>query len=412
MKIAVTPVAIGWGAFHRVAIDGRRVVAGGSGGIAVSTDAEHFHFRDYEGAGTWGLSFVGGALYALSHTCVEVSRDLGMTWTKIKLPGYGYRFHVMRDRSATWWMGCAGSVATSRDGVRWKKSKLPARGRVIHLAEHAGRLFVIGARSSVWDGKKLTRLPFDKAHVLNRMIVLPSKTIIVVGSESDAERCRGVIYRSTDDGATFQRTIVQRDVQDVAMLRDELVAVGGGGWIWRSRDDGRTFTKLESGTNDQLWGIASWGTGALVASERKKLLRLTTPGDRYWRGATDAFAKPPAPRRPRARNAFKPVLAELDAALVWLGRQGRLSADESGDWRDYRAERWSLHELAYDYWSGLGHEAAFARAVARLPEATRRAAEVASAIEHASDRYTAAFCARDDAYLRRDKPPNVAGKPV
>lgn len=278
----------GRGRVSRVAITGTTVVACGARTLA-STDGAHFHPRQHPGT-VYALAAIDGAVYSCGGP-LSVTRDLGKTWREIKTPAEGHRFSIFRDAAGTWWHGCDdGLVLTSKHPERgWKAAPFKLKGRVLHICEAAGKLFFAGPESAVWDGKKLARLPALKG-VVTRITEAPSGALIAIG---DAAIC----YRSTDRGKSWTPVAVPikaHDLEDCAWVAGALFVVGGGPTLLRSTNDGESFTKVAvKHDTDKLWGIASWGDGAFIGSERGALLKLAAPGDPYWRGCKDELVPPP-----------------------------------------------------------------------------------------------------------------------
>jgi predicted DNA-binding WGR domain protein len=288
-ELVVTQVQeVGRGRVSRLAIAGTTVVAGGARTLA-STDGAHFHPRAHPGT-VYALIAIDGAVYSCGGP-LSVTRDLGKTWREIKTPANGNRFSILRDSAGTWWHGCDdGLVLTSKHPERgWKAAPFTLKDRVLHITEAAGKLFFAGPQSAVWDGKKVTRMPSLKG-VITRITEAPSGALIAIG---DAAVC----YRSTDHGKSWKPVSVPvkgEDLEDCAWVAGALFVVGGGPTLLRSTNGGESFTKVPVKLGgDKLWGIASWGDGAFIGSERGALLKLASPKDTYWRGCKDELVPPP-----------------------------------------------------------------------------------------------------------------------
>jgi len=241
-----------------------------------------------------------------------MSRDLGQTWTEIKVSGSDDRFLLARDSTGTWWMGCDDVVLTSKrpDGG-WKKAPFKGYGKLLAITEVDGKLFFAGVDSGVWDGKKYTRLKgTKKTDVLTRITETPAGTLVAIGD-------RGIGYRSTDRGASWQAiktgTKKGEDLEDCAWVAGALIVVGGGGTILKSTNDGKSFTRIASRTSCKLWGIGSWGDGAFICGDRGVLLELASPKDTYWKGAKDELAPPP----PSIDKTFAPPTVTKDREATY-----------------------------------------------------------------------------------------------
>jgi uncharacterized protein (TIGR02996 family) len=296
-ELTLTQLHSGGGRLGRVVIDGRFAIAAGDGCFA-TTDGKHFHRRQSPGR-TFGVTTIDGALYACGSS-VSVSRDRGAKWKEIEVPFHGDRFCIYRDAEGTWWMGCDdGVVLTSKQPERgWKKARFALKGKVLVIGEFAGKLIFAGTGgAAAWDGKKLRPLAgFNKkTDVITRITEAPSGALVAIGDG-------GVAYRSTDGGARWApvRSGVKEDLEDCAWVAGALFVVGGReGWgggaavVLRSTNEGKTFTKVPAKISSKLWGIASWGDGALLCGDDGTVWRLASPKDPYWKGAADELAPPP-----------------------------------------------------------------------------------------------------------------------
>jgi len=295
--LAVTQLHAGGGRLGRVVIDGRLALVAGDACLA-STDGKTFHRRPPPGQ-TFGLVAPGGAIYSCGGS-FAVSRDRGARWKEIAVPYSGYLFCVYRAAGGTWWMGCDdGVILTSAHPERgWKKARFATKGKVLAITEAGGALLFAGAGGvHAWDGKKLRALAgFKKADIVTRVAQAPSGALIAIGDG-------GIAYHAAGVGARWTplKSGVAHDLEDCAWVAGALFVVGGGhgassGVLLRSTNEGKTFTKVPvkpAPPSGKLWGIGSWGDGALLVGEGGAVYRLAAPRDAYWKGATDELAPPP-----------------------------------------------------------------------------------------------------------------------
>jgi uncharacterized protein (TIGR02996 family) len=321
-ELVVKELRQGGGRTGRIVIDGKRVMAAGEQCLA-SSDGKTFHRRRSPGE-CYCLFTHDGAVYSLGSE-YSVSRDFGQSWKSIEIEGDEnypyYKFTVFRDSTNTWWMGCDDGVILTSDHpeTNWKKARFEGTGKVLDIQEIDGRLFFMGYGSHVADGKALKKLKgIDKEHIICRMTEAPSGVLIAVGDG-------GVTYRSTDRGAswTFVKSGVRDDLEDLDWVAGTLFVVGGDGTILKTTDDGESWTKIDTGTDMHLWGITSWGDGAIIGGYYGMLLSLSSPDDPYWVGTTDTMAPPPPtidpsfePQRAAAEAEREKIFTELYAAAV------------------------------------------------------------------------------------------------
>ena len=281
----------GYTRLGRVLVDGQRVLATGDRVLA-STDGKTFHPRTSPGQ-VFAMAVFDGVYYTCGGPFM-MSRDLGETWKEIKVPAPGYCFAIARDSKGTYWMGCDdGLVLTSTkpDGG-WKKASYKGFGKMLHVTEIDGKLFWAGRDPGVWNGKKYTRLKgVNKTEIVTRIIETPGGVLVAVGDNA-------IVYRSTNRGESWKKVKVPlknaEDLEDCAIVAGALIVVGGAGAILKSTNDGQSFTRIASPAYAKLWGIGSWGDGAFICGDSSVLLKLASPKDTYWKGATDELApKPP-----------------------------------------------------------------------------------------------------------------------
>jgi predicted DNA-binding WGR domain protein len=297
--LAVKPLRAKMNTAHRIAVEERFAIALGNG-CMVSSDGKNFHRRTSPGT-TYGLVVRDGIVYACGNS-YSISRDQAMTWKTVAVPESGYLLALHCDANGTWWMGAETGVLTSKSPDKgWKKASFKTPGKVLDFVEIDGLMFVMGAGSGTWDGKKYKALKgLKKSNVITRLLELPSGTLIAHGDG-------GVMFRSTDRGASFQpvKSGAKVDLEDSAIVGGAPFVVGGNGVLLRSTNDGKTWQKVDTDTQNKVWTIASWGDGALLGGDDGIVRVLTAAGDTHWRGASDDFAPPPIAVDPK----FQPLAA-------------------------------------------------------------------------------------------------------
>lgn len=279
---------------HRLAIiewEGQpAVIATGASQAFGSTDGKTFHRRPETPGLSYGLFAIDNILYSMGGP-LAISTDAGQHWKTLKKPVDGYIFTLMRDSNHTYWLGAdRGAVFTAQKPGTWTKAKFAAPGKVMDVAEIDGKIFVVGAGSGVWNGKKFSKFANVK-ETITRITEGPDGGLVMVGDG-------GVAYRSADRGKTWKKstTGVKNDIEDLAWVAGSLFAVGGaqwgsGGFVLRSDDEGKSW-KAVGKTDAKLWSIESWGDGAICAGEAGVYI-LAAPNDSFWTGKKDTFEPPP-----------------------------------------------------------------------------------------------------------------------
>ena len=315
--LEVRELRTGGGRTGRILLDGKRALVVGEQCL-VSSNGKTFHRRRSPGESFCVIAHAG-AIYSLGNG-FAVTRDFGASWQRLAIENDDdlpyYKFCLFRDSHGMWWMGADDGVILTSDNLErgWKKARFEGTGKVLDILEVDGRLLFMGDGSHVFEGKGLRKLKgIDKGHIICRTTTTPRGTLIAIGDG-------GVTYRSTDRGAswTFVKSGVREDLEDLAWVAGTLFVVGGDGTILKTTNDGESWTKIDSGTSYHLWGITSWGDGALIGGDYGVLLALAAPGDSFWDGTTDQLAPPP----PVIDPAFEPqraaAIAERERSFVEL----------------------------------------------------------------------------------------------
>ena len=315
--LVVKEIRAGGGRCGRILIDGKRVMMTGEQCL-VSSNGKNFHRRTTPGT-CFSLVQHGDAIYSIGGPFM-VTRDFGQTWKELPYPEDPYyKFCIHRDSRGTWWLGADdGALFTATDiEAGWNKARVQGTGKILDIVEVDDRLFFFGYGSHVLKGSSLEKLKgIDKEHIICRCTETPSGVLVAIGDG-------GITYRSTDRGATwkFVKSGVRDDLEELAWVAGTLFCVGGDGTILKTTDDGESWTKIETGTSQHLWGITSYGDGALIGGNYGIVMSLAAPSDNYWAGTTDDFAPPPPtidpsfePQRAAAAAERERVFAELYAA--------------------------------------------------------------------------------------------------
>jgi hypothetical protein len=297
------------GELHRVALlddAGGHVAIAIGDAVVITSDGEHGWRRSNPG-NAYGLLAHDGAIVWVS-TGIASTDDFGATWRRLVSPASN-ALAIFRDSKATIWVGCFdGRVYRTKNLETAWKPAFKARDKVVSFTEIAGKLFVAGADSGVWNGKTFTSLPDLKGKTVTRISRGPRGAIVAVGDH-------GVAFTSSDGKRfTYVNSNVTGDIEDCAWVGKSLYAVGDE--VVCSDDEGRSYKKVAF-EGEKLWGIASWGAGAVMVGE-DGMYTLAEPGDPYWQDATDRYAPPP----PRLDPSFKPRKArsakERDAMFAEL----------------------------------------------------------------------------------------------
>jgi photosystem II stability/assembly factor-like uncharacterized protein len=297
---------------------------GGTGHIYATTDGKKVHRRHAPDYGLRGIKVIGDDLWITGeYGTLARSTDRAASWINIDNPTNECLWDIARDAKNTYWIGASGKTilkSASPDGPfkEVKHTLKPRDDRADPRVEivPAGVMFLLF--NAYWNGKSFVAAKGLKGGMC-ALAIAPSGTIIAVGDN-------GAAFRSTDGGVSYKKVSTGATVhlEDVAVVAGGFVAVGDKGTLRRSEDDGLTWKPLSSGVKAHLWSIGSWGGGAFVGGDDGLLLRIDSPGDTYWKGATDDLAPKPVvaanitPLRAAAdaerETRFKKLLVEAEAA--------------------------------------------------------------------------------------------------
>jgi photosystem II stability/assembly factor-like uncharacterized protein len=146
------------------------------------------------------------------------------------------------------------------------------------------------------------------------------------GSSVLAFAAKSPVLRSTDAGLTFAAADMEADAtlkRAVALSASEVVAAGEGGRIYRSSDDGKSFQRVVSGTDAEL--------RALAYDRVQRVLWAVGDGGTVLRSSDGGASWKRIPV-PTAENLFA-VGLHPDGDVVWVGgNQGTaLRSTDRGD---------------------------------------------------------------------------------
>ena len=235
----------------------------------VNSDAESLEaIRPSEVVGFRSLCIRGNARHiAAQHGNVLSSTDAGRSFATVK-PGLELVNTVLYADGVLWATG-RGAYRSSDEGKTWNAvdvkggiSRPQGDEREAILPSGEGLLYVSQNGSVRQTALKAP----DKVTSACRS---PDGTLLAAGY-------RGLIYRSTNDGASFSkvRSGVSTSLQNLVCLPGGVViVVGEAGVILRSEDDGKSFERVpQSFTQGWLFGVAAFGDHALIAGAEGSLL--------------------------------------------------------------------------------------------------------------------------------------------
>jgi photosystem II stability/assembly factor-like uncharacterized protein len=246
---------------------GTAVAVGGQGWSVAAVASDGYTFRSVvrPGRGLRGALLRDDGLWVVGeYGYVARSTDLGRSWSQLTSGTSGCLFGVVADDDGRLWIaGDDGYIATSTDGetLRRVKGVGESIGRISNSplgvlvpTDRPGYLYA--CRTG-----KVRRLNVEAGADLMSATVTPAGTVLTVGAD-------GLVFRSGDDGDTFERVPVPAGglLTAVRCLPDgRVVIVGAAGLVLVSADDGRTFARFDQLVSAAtLWCCEPFGSGLLV----------------------------------------------------------------------------------------------------------------------------------------------------
>ncbi len=299
----LVPNSPSYGLVLGIGADGEHVaVVGGQGrDIYFSSVDGTFTAKPSPGPGLRGAWIRDNEVWvAGEYGYVAYSPDRGDTWEKLRKTRGGCLFGiVMDDRGDLWVAGDAGWVGRSTDGKKFRKVKgvkediarisMTPLG-VLIPTDRPGRLYIGSAG-------KIRKTSLEAGVDLMKATVTPRGTIVVVG-------LKGAVFRSTDEGATFQK--VKSGTKSMLTSVDHLpdgrvIAVGASGLILASYDDGLSFEKILWNDKGTLWATHPFFDTMLVGGAKGLVLQVGEPAPREKKPLPEITAA--GPEEPREQSA-------------------------------------------------------------------------------------------------------------
>lgn len=220
---------------------------------------------------------------------VLVSRDHGASWTQAAVPTRAMLTAVaMHDERLGWAVGHDETILRTRDGgATWElvysdpEAERPLLDLWFRDAEHGFAIGAYGAFLATSDGgTSWSEQPIseDDFH-LNAVAAASDGTLFVAGEA-------GHLYRSTDQGATWQALESPYEGSFFGLLplsNGDLLVYGLRGELFRSADRGSTWEKIESGTEATLFAGLETASGRVVVAGLAGALLVSDDHGRTFR---------------------------------------------------------------------------------------------------------------------------------
>lgn len=280
--------------------DGKRVYAAGGGWRALlnqslllrSTD-DGATFTAIEPPVNTGLRDVyaeGEQIWVVGDSnCIAKSDDDGKTWKKLRRGGqWGNTLYtIVRDQGGVFWVvGDSGILYKSINGKTFRKVKLPIKQRLLRFypdPQNKKKPWLLGEEGVFrFTGKQWKKVALrkkgassdDTLPTMCELVRTTTGTLLIVGD-------RGSIFRSIDDGKTWERIANPAGVVDleaIIVTTFGILAVGDQGTLIASNDDGRTFVNIQTSTKMEghVWSVIAAGDGLLIGSDSAGIYRLST----------------------------------------------------------------------------------------------------------------------------------------
>jgi len=127
-----------------------------------------------------------------------------------------------------------------------------------------GRVFLAGEQGKVWrlqaDARKFVPVPTPYTGTFFGLMIADTKSLVAFGM-------RGTVYRSPDEGGTWQKVAVATAAGitgGVVLTDGRMALVDQGGSIHYSLDGGKTFASTKLSRTMPVYGVAPGSQGNLV----------------------------------------------------------------------------------------------------------------------------------------------------
>jgi photosystem II stability/assembly factor-like uncharacterized protein len=217
------------------------------------------------------------------------SLDAGKSWQRVPLdiaPELELTSVVVEPKTRVLLAaGAAGTLLRSSDcGKSWVPIGATSSDVSFLLASESSSVFAFVAKSqalrSTDAGVTFAAADMESDATLTRAVAVSASEIVAVGDG-------GRIYRSNDDGKSFQRVASGTEANLRALSYDRLLrilwAAGDAGTVIRSSDGGATWKRILVPTEENLFviGIHPHGAAVWIGGNDGTALRSTDQGEHF-----------------------------------------------------------------------------------------------------------------------------------
>lgn len=316
-----------------IAITDQRLVAVGGTSrqgplVLVSSNARQFERRACPTAfGLRSVLAVGDAVWVCGeYGQLATSRDHGASWTVLETGTEGCLYSLALGLDgAVWVVGDAGYAARVL-GERVVRVELGTSVRISRVVAVREEMCFLGFDGKLrrWAAGVVTEVSTGATKPLTGLVQTKGHGWVVTGDG-------GFIGRSPD-GTWFSRVAsgVEVDLEGIAVLADgRLIVVGDRAQVLTSSDEGRTWRAVTSKLGlVHLWSVRRFGGGVLIGGDDGLVLKLAPPGDATWSDRANAVSE--AKPLDAAFAAGPEGFIESGLAL-FLGPADEVDAEEGED---------------------------------------------------------------------------------
>lgn len=277
-------------------------------------------------AGRYKLRQFNGIWLAANQDRVFFSTNQGAMWDQVRLLPGGVDFAVTGAALIT---GNFTGVYLSSDGIRWsaRNGIGLANAQIVQFASSSDRIFCATASNvyrSLDIGKtwfSISRgLPLDQVTALG---YYPGKLFVALSNYG--------IYRSDNDGATWQLAAGISRINDFESIGSEFFAAGAGG-LYRSIDGGRNWARVLNAPAN-IHDLFAYD-GKLLAVSREAGISYSADSGLTWQPMNQGLALPFAVNQlgSFAERLYLATRAQTPI-LVWSGSPPQwIEEFSSADW--------------------------------------------------------------------------------